>query len=87
MGAYEITNGDLLESDAEVLVNTVNCKEVMGRGLALQFKQRYPGNFEAYAAECDAGKMTLGRVHVFDTGLMSPKFIFNFPTYVPLGNV
>ena len=87
MGAYEITNGDLLEADAEALVNTVNCKGVMGRGLALQFKQRYPGNFEAYAAECGAGKMTLGRVHVFDTGLKSPKFIFNFPTYVPLGNV
>ena len=80
MGAHEITNGDLLESDAEALVNTVNCKGVMGRGLALQFKRRYPGNFEAYAAECAEGKMMLGRVHVFETGLMSPKFILNFPT-------
>ena len=80
MGAYEITNGDLLESDAEALVNTVNCKGVMGRGLALQFKRRFPGNFDVYAAECDAGNMVLGRVHVFETGLIAPRYIFNFPT-------
>ena len=80
MGTYEITKGDLFQADAEALVNTVNCKGVMGRGLALQFKQQFPGNFEAYAAECDAGNMSLGRVHAYDTGLMTPRFIFNFPT-------
>lgn len=80
MGSYEITQGDLFQADAEVLVNTVNCRGVMGRGLALQFKRRYPENFVAYLAECDAGKMAIGRVHVFETGLMSPRFIFNFPT-------
>ena len=80
MGAYEITRGDLFQTDAEALVNTVNCRGVMGRGLALQFKRRYPENFVAYLAECDAGNMMIGHVHVFETGLMSPRFIFNFPT-------
>ena len=80
MGAYEITKGDLFQANAEVLVNTVNCKGVMGRGLALQFKRRFPANFDAYREECDAGRMVVGRVHVFETGIMAPRFIFNFPT-------
>ena len=80
MGTYEIKHGDIFESDAEALVNTVNCKGVMGRGLALQFKRRYPDNFVAYRTECQAGRMVLGRVHVFDTGRMSPRYIVNFPT-------
>ena len=80
MGTYEIKHGDIFESDAEALVNTVNCKGVMGRGLALQFKRRFPENFAAYRAECDAGRMAPGRVHVFETGRMSPRYIINFPT-------
>ena len=80
MGTYEIEHGDIFQSDAEALVNTVNCKGVMGRGLALGFKQRFPGNYDAYLAECRSGKMMLGRVHVFRTGRMSPSYIFNFPT-------
>lgn len=80
MGTYEIKHGDIFESDAEALVNTVNCKGVMGRGLALQFKRRYPDNFVAYRSECQAGRMVLGRMHVFDTERMSPRYIINFPT-------
>ena len=80
MGTYEIKYGDIFESDAEALVNTVNCKGVMGRGLALQFKRRYPENYVAYRNECQAGRMVLGRVHVFDTGRVSPRYIINFPT-------
>lgn len=80
MGTYEIKHGDIFESNAEALVNTVNCKGVMGRGLALQFKRCYPDNFVAYRTECQAGRMVLGRVHVFDTGRMSPRYIINFPT-------
>lgn len=80
MGTYEIKDGNILDSEAEALVNTVNCKGVMGRGLALQFKQRFPENYDAYRAECDAGRMMLGHVHVFETGRMSPRYIINFPT-------
>ena len=48
--------GDLLISDAEAIVNAVNCVGVMGRGLALQFKRTFPANFKAYAAACKRGE-------------------------------
>ena len=47
--------GDILRADAEALVNTVNCVGIMGRGIALQFKNAYPANFKAYAAACGRG--------------------------------
>ena len=52
----------------------------MGRGIALQFKKRYPENFKAYKKACDRGEVEPGRMFVFDTGGMSPRFIVNFPT-------
>ena len=48
----EYRTGDVLETDAEALVNTVNCVGVMGRGVALQFKNAYPENFKAYEGAC-----------------------------------
>lgn len=73
--------GDLLNSDAEAIVNTVNCVGIMGRGIALQFKQMYPANFKAYAAACTAGEVVPGKMFVFETGEMTnPKYIINFPT-------
>lgn len=75
------TQGDLLNSDAEAIVNTVNCVGIMGRGIALQFKQMYPANFKAYAAACAAGEVVPGKMFVFETGEMTnPKYIINFPT-------
>lgn len=47
--------GDLLAGDVDALVNTVNCVGVMGKGIALQFKRRYPQMFKSYAAACRAG--------------------------------
>ncbi len=47
--------GNLLESDAQALVNTVNTVGVMGKGIALQFKERFPKNFKAYADACKRG--------------------------------
>lgn len=77
----EFTTGDILQSDAEALVNTVNCVGVMGRGVALQFKNRFPGNFQAYAAACSSELVQPGRMFVYETrSLTSPKFIINFPT-------
>lgn len=75
------TSGDILLADAEALVNTVNCVGVMGRGLAVQFKNAYPGNFKAYKAACDRQDVQPGRMFVFSTGqLANPKYIINFPT-------
>ena len=48
----EYKTGDILSEDAEALVNTVNCVGIMGRGIALQFKNAFPENFKYYAAAC-----------------------------------
>ena len=75
------TTGNLLESDAEALVNTVNCVGVMGKGIALQFKQAFPEMFEAYRRAAKAGEVRLGSMHVHETGaVVGPRFIINFPT-------
>ncbi len=77
----ELTHGDLLEADAEALVNTVNCVGVMGKGVALQFRQAHPGNYEAYRAACDRHELHPGTMLVWPTGrLDNPQFIINFPT-------
>src|SRR5216684_1703761 len=77
----ELRQGDILQADAEALVNTVNCVGIMGRGVALQFKIAYPDNFKAYEAVCAHGEVQPGRMFVFQTGqLTNPKYIINFPT-------
>jgi O-acetyl-ADP-ribose deacetylase (regulator of RNase III) len=74
-------NGNLLEVDAEALVNTVNCEGFMGKGIALQFKKAFPANNAAYEKACRRGDVRPGRMFVFETGsMMNPRFIINFPT-------
>jgi len=78
----ELTKGNLLEAPAEALVNTVNTAGIMGKGIALQFKQAYPQMFRAYERDCKAGAVKLGKVQVFDLGGLvgGPRWIINFPT-------
>lgn len=77
----EFTSGDILKCEADALVNTVNCVGVMGRGIALQFKNAFPENFKAYEAACKREAVQPGRMFVFETGqLTPPRFIVNFPT-------
>jgi O-acetyl-ADP-ribose deacetylase (regulator of RNase III) len=77
----EYRTGNILQADAEALVNTVNCVGIMGRGIALQFKNAYPHNFDAYEAACVRGEVQPGRMFVFETEqLTDPKYIINFPT-------
>jgi O-acetyl-ADP-ribose deacetylase (regulator of RNase III) len=77
----EEAHGNLLKTDADALVNTVNCVGYMGKGIALQFKQAFPDNFKAYERACKAGEIQPGRMFIFETGLMmNPKYIINFPT-------
>lgn len=77
----ELTRGDLFQADAEALVNAVNCVGVMGRGIALQFKQAFPHNFTAYAAACKRGEVEPGRMLVVETAQRTaPRYIVNFPT-------
>ncbi|ACI97922.1 conserved hypothetical protein [Rhodospirillum centenum SW] len=75
------TTGDILRADAEAIVNTVNCVGIMGRGIALQFKNAFPANFKAYEAACKRDEVQPGKMFVFDTGTFTnPKYIINFPT-------
>ncbi len=77
----EIARGNLLEADAEALVNTVNCVGVMGKGIALQFKQAFPDNYHQYVQACRAGQVQPGRMFVVsNNSLVNPKYIINFPT-------
>ncbi|GAB6047441.1 macro domain-containing protein [Methyloparacoccus murrellii] len=77
----EYTSGDILKCEADALVNTVNCVGVMGRGIALQFKNAFPENFKAYEAACKRQALEPGRMFVFETGQLTlPRFIINFPT-------
>ena len=77
----EFKVGDLFAEDVEALVNTVNCVGVMGRGVALQFKQSFPENFNAYAERCKRNEMQPGEMFVFETAnLGNPRYIINFPT-------
>ena len=73
--------GDIFEEDVEALVNSVNCVGVMGRGIALQFKERFPENFKAYAEACKRSEVKPGKMFVYESGTMTnPRYIVNFPT-------
>lgn len=74
--------GNLLESEADALVNTVNCVGVMGKGIALQFKQAFPDMAKAYEVACHAEEVQLGRMHVWESSerMHSPRYVINFPT-------
>lgn len=77
----EEAKGNLLEVDAEAIVNTLNTVGVMGKGIALQFKQAWPENFKTYAKACKTGEVVPGRMFVFELGgMVNPRFIINFPT-------
>ena len=77
----EFKTGNLLEEEAEALVNTVNCVGIMGRGVALSFKKTFPDNFRAYAKACEEGAVQPGKMFVYETGHMTnPRLIINFPT-------
>jgi len=75
------TRGNLLDSSAEALVNTVNEVGVMGKGIALQFKEAFPENTTAYVAAAKQGKIQIGHVFVVESDqLAGPRWIINFPT-------
>ncbi len=73
--------GNMLEADTEALVNTVNTVGVMGKGIALQFKERFPMNFKIYVNACKKGEMQVGKMLVVkENTLNGEKLIINFPT-------
>lgn len=78
----EFVDGDFFDFDADVRVNTVNCVGVMGAGVALAFKNKYPEMFKEYVKQCKEKKITPGNPSVWKEGDMFSKGIeiINFPT-------
>lgn len=75
-------NGNILDSSCEVLVNPVNTQGIMGAGLALQFKRKYPEMFLDYRITCSKNNVMIGNIFVYtlETKYLPTKYIFNFPT-------
>ena len=73
----EYIEGDIFESPAQVIVNTVNTVGVMGKGLALSFKQRYPQMFEKYKLACEKHQLTIGKLMLF---YEADHWLLMFPT-------
>jgi O-acetyl-ADP-ribose deacetylase (regulator of RNase III) len=77
----KVVTGNLLEADAEALVNTVNTVGVMGKGIALQFKKAFPEMAADYQRACRDGQLQPGRMHVYvRSAVFNPRYIINFPT-------
>ena len=84
--SIEFVTGDLFNAKTQAIVNTVNCVGVMGKGVALEFKKRWPDNFKVYKKKCDHGQIKIGEMFVFsnnsslfesDVGF---EHLINFPT-------
>lgn len=75
----EFVKGDILNSSAQTIVNTVNCKGIMGKGLALQFKKMYPQMFKEYRKACDQGLLRIG-ILLPPYKVSERRWILNFPT-------
>ena len=77
----EFTEGNILDAEAEALVNTVNTVGVMGKGIALMFKEAFPDNFNDYEAACKRNELRVGKMFVTERqSFVGPKWIINFPT-------
>lgn len=74
------TSGDIFQSTASCLVNPVNCVGVMGKGLALEFKKRYPEMFMSYKDMCNGGNLSLGKIAFWRSKHPKPPIICLFPT-------
>lgn len=70
--------GDLFKSNAQTLVNTVNCVGVMGKGIALEFKKRFPEVYDDYIDRCKKGDVKLGQPYLFRRSALP--WVLNFPT-------
>ena len=78
MATFSINQGDIFKSQAQVLVNPVNCVGVMGKGLALEFKKRYPDLDREYRSDCRAGRIRPGTVVIYPAG--AGRLVANLPT-------
>lgn len=73
------TQGNLLDAPVDALINTVNTVGVMGKGIALMFKEAFPQNYLAYRSACRQGEVRVGKMFVTER-MLEPRFLINFPT-------
>lgn len=76
----QICNYDVFESEAQTIVNTINCVGVMGKGIALEYKKRYPEMFIRYKELCDKHLIKIGSLWLYKALEYPNKWILNFPT-------
>ncbi|HYA40163.1 MAG TPA: macro domain-containing protein [Syntrophobacteraceae bacterium] len=74
----KVLMGDILKSKAQTLINTVNCVGIMGKGIALEFKEQFPDMFNDYVARCNRKEVGLGKPYLYKR--LTPPWILNFPT-------
>ncbi len=74
----KFVNGNLFASKSQTITNAVNCVGVMGKGIALEFKKRFPDMYIDYLQKCDTKELSIGRPYVFK-GAQLP-WVLNFPT-------
>ncbi|NQS98575.1 MAG: macro domain-containing protein [candidate division Zixibacteria bacterium] len=74
----KILIGNIIDSPAQTLINTVNCVGVMGKGIALEFKKQFPDMYKDYEMRCQRGDVKLGEPYLYKSLL--PPWILNFPT-------
>ena len=72
--------GDLFEAQTEAIVNTVNTVGVMGKGIALQFRKRFPENYKIYKKTCKNNELQIGSLLITQSNSLFFKYIVNFPT-------
>ena len=75
----KILIGDIFDSQAQTLINTVNCVGVMGKGIAAEFKKRYPEMFEDYVRRCKKGGVKPGVPYLFGVSSLFAPQVVNFP--------
>ncbi len=75
--AIKVLDADIFSSTCQTLVNTINCVGVMGAGLALEFKRRYPEMYREYRVLCRSGGMKIGTLWIYRT---KDRWVLNFPT-------
>ena len=74
----KVLTGDIFKSKMQTLITPVNCMRVMGKGLALEFKKRFPGMFNDYVDKCNFDEVQLGFPYMYD--FLGPPYIIIFPT-------
>jgi len=78
--SYELVSGDLFESNCDAICNACNCEGIMGGGIALEFKKRFPLMNVDYIRACKRGDLYPGQMHYFKVREEPPQYVINFPT-------